>query len=83
MAHEEFYKMLSPEFKYTKAYCTEDDIAMAETIRKFVNKEIMPHRHDLEGGWHRDQRIFSSVHTINEFWSIQEKNQKSNGNMFL
>jgi alkylation response protein AidB-like acyl-CoA dehydrogenase len=57
MPHEEYYKMLSPEFKYTRAYCTEDDIAMAESIRQFVNKEIMPHRHDLEGGWHRDQEL--------------------------
>ncbi len=57
MPHQEYYKMLSPEFKYTRAYCTEDDIAMAESIRKFVNKEIMPHRHDLEGGWHRDQKL--------------------------
>jgi len=57
MPHREYYKLLSPEFKYTKAFCTDDDIAMAETIRKFVNKEIMPHRQDLEGGWHKDEKL--------------------------
>jgi alkylation response protein AidB-like acyl-CoA dehydrogenase len=57
MPHQEYYKMLSPEFKYTGAYCTKDEINMAESVRKFVNKEIMPRRQDMEGGWHRDEKL--------------------------
>ncbi|HBX23546.1 MAG TPA: hypothetical protein DEF34_07955 [Desulfotomaculum sp.] len=53
----ENYKMLSPEYKYCKAFCTDDDIQMAESFRKFVDKEIMPLRHDLEGGWHKDEKL--------------------------
>ena len=67
MAHEEYYKMLSPEFKYTRAFCTEEDIKMAESIRKFVNKEIMPRRHDLEGGWHREEKL--AVETQHELYA--------------
>lgn len=57
MVHEEYYKLLAPEYKYTRAFCTEDEISMAETIRKFVNKEIMPLRHEMEGGWYRNEEL--------------------------
>ena len=57
MVHEEYYKLLSPEHKYTQAFCTEEEIRMADTIRQFVNKEVMPKRSDLEGGWHRDEQL--------------------------
>ena len=57
MVHEEYYKLLDPRFKYTRAFCTEEEVQMAETIRQFVNKEIMPRRHDLEGGWYRDEEL--------------------------
>lgn len=51
------YKMLLPKYKYTKAFCTDEDIEMAEHVREFVDKEVMPKRHDLEGGWHRDEKL--------------------------
>lgn len=57
MVHEEHYRLLSPEFKYSQAFCNEEEIAMAESVRGFVNKEIMPKRRDLEGGWHRDESL--------------------------
>ena len=57
MLHEERYRMLSPEFKYNRALCTEEDVMLAESIRKFVNKEIIPRRQDLEGGWHKDEKL--------------------------
>ena len=57
MLHEERYRMLSPEFKYNRAFCTEEDVMLAESIRKFVNKEIIPRRQDLEGGWHKDEKL--------------------------
>ncbi len=67
MVHEEYYKLLAPEFKYTRAFCTEDEIRMADTIRNFVNKEIMPRRHDLEGGWHRDEKL--AIETQHDLYS--------------
>jgi len=50
------FKMLLPKYKYTRAFCTDEEIKMAERIREFVDKEIMPRRHDLEGGWHREEK---------------------------
>ena len=44
---------------------TEDEIAMADTIRKFVDKEVMPLRHDLEGGWHHDHELaIATLHRL-------------------
>ena len=51
------YRLLEPAQKYTRAFCTDEEITIAETIRGFVNKELMPYRHDLEGGWHRDEKL--------------------------
>jgi len=48
------YRLLSPRQKYNLAFCTEEEIEIAEHFRAFVERELMPHRHDLEGGWHRD-----------------------------
>lgn len=53
----DYYKMLDPKFKFNRAVCTEEEIEMAETIRKFTDTEVFPRRHDLEGGWHRDQKL--------------------------
>jgi len=58
---QNYYKLLDPKYKYTQAFCTEDEIKMAETIHQFVNKEIMPKRHDLEGGWHREEHLAIST----------------------
>ena len=54
---QNYYKLLDPKYKYVKAFCTDEEIAMAETVRQFVNKELMPKRHDLEGGWHREEKL--------------------------
>lgn len=51
------YKMLDPKYKYTKAFCTDEEIEMAQRIREFVDKEVMPRRHDLEGGWYREEKL--------------------------
>lgn len=67
MAQVDSYKMLSPHYKYTRAFCNEDDILMAESIRKFVNKEIMPRRRDLEGGWHKDEKL--ATETLHELYA--------------
>lgn len=52
----EAYKLLQPRYKYTRAFCTDEEIELADRIRQFVDKEVMPYRHDLEGGWHRDEK---------------------------
>lgn len=61
------YQMLEPRNKYTQAFCTEEDIAFAENIRKFVDKKLMPYRHDLEGGWHRDEKL--AIQTLHRLYS--------------
>ncbi|MBI4187148.1 MAG: acyl-CoA/acyl-ACP dehydrogenase [Chloroflexi bacterium] len=57
MTPSEQYNMLLPKYKYTRAFCTEEEIDIADGIRQFVDREIMPRRHDLEGGWHRDEKL--------------------------
>jgi alkylation response protein AidB-like acyl-CoA dehydrogenase len=64
---KEYYKMLTPEFKYPKVFCTEEEIMMAKTIREFTEKEIMPKRHDLEGGWHKNEEL--ALTTLYELYS--------------
>lgn len=51
------YRLLEPAQKYTRAFCTDEEIQIAEHIRAFVTRELMPYRHDLEGGWHRDAAL--------------------------
>lgn len=66
------YKLLEPKQKYNLAYCSEAEIAIAEYFREFVNSELMPYRHDIEGGWHRDpvlakktiHRLYRKLHEI-------------------
>lgn len=65
--YNSYYKLLSPDFKYTKAFCGDEEILMSKTIRDFVNKEIMPIRHDLEGGWHRDEKL--AIETLQDIYS--------------
>ena len=52
-----YYKLLDPRYKYSKNCCTDEEIDIAIMVRDFVNKEIMPERHNLEGGWHREEKI--------------------------
>ena len=52
--YEGYYELLMPRSKYPKCFCTDDEISIAEHIREFVQKEMMPKRHDYEGGVHKD-----------------------------
>jgi len=61
------YRMLEPRYKYTRAFCSEEEIAFAETTRRFVDEQIMPYRHDLEGGWHRDEEL--ALQTLHRLYS--------------
>lgn len=51
------YNMCRPMNKYLDAFISDEDMAMIETIAKFVEKEVFPKRLDLEGGWHRDEKL--------------------------
>lgn len=51
------YKLLEPRQKYNRAFCSEEEIEVVEHFRSFVDQELMPYRHDLEGGWRRDPKL--------------------------
>ncbi|MBW2345315.1 MAG: acyl-CoA/acyl-ACP dehydrogenase, partial [Deltaproteobacteria bacterium] len=51
------YNMCRPMNKYLDAFISDEDMAMIETIAKFVEKDVFPKRLDLEGGWHRDEKL--------------------------
>jgi alkylation response protein AidB-like acyl-CoA dehydrogenase len=51
------YRMCRPTSKYSGIFIDEEEMAMLETVVKFVEKEIFPRRLDLEGGWHRDEKL--------------------------
>ncbi|NYT16252.1 MAG: acyl-CoA dehydrogenase family protein, partial [Methanomassiliicoccales archaeon] len=36
---------------------TEEDMEIALAVREFVDREVMPYRQDLDGGWHRDEKL--------------------------
>lgn len=61
MSAESDYLMLTPEHKYPRVFATDEDMLIAKTTREFVNKEIMPKRLDLDGGWHRDENLARST----------------------
>jgi len=45
---------------------SDEDLQIVMAVREFVEREIIPHRQDLEGGWHRDEKLardtFEKVH---------------------
>ena len=45
---------------------TDEDMEIVRAVRDYVESEIMPSRKDLEGGWHRDEKLarstFEKVH---------------------
>jgi len=45
---------------------TDEDMRIVNAVREYVDSEIMPRRQDLEGGWHRDEKLatetFEKIH---------------------
>ena len=45
---------------------TEEDMEIALAVREFIDGEVMPYRKDLDGGWHRDEKLarqtFQRIH---------------------
>ena len=37
--------------------CTDEDLEIVQAVREFVDREIMPRRRDLDGGWHHDEKL--------------------------
>src|SRR4030067_526533 len=59
------YPLFEPQQKYPQAFCAPEDIAIAESVRKFVDREVMPRRDDMEGGFHRDEdRALGALHYL-------------------
>lgn len=53
--------------KYAGALSASDeDVEIVKAVREYVDGEIMPRRHDLDGGWHHDENLardtFEKVH---------------------
>ncbi len=44
--------------------CTDEDLEIVKGVREFVDREIMPRRRDLDGGWHHDEKL--AMDTIKE-----------------
>lgn len=52
----EKYPMFSVEQKYG-VFASPEELLMVKTVREYVDREILPRRLDLEGGWCRDERL--------------------------
>ena len=49
------------------AGCTDGDLEIVKGIRDFVDREIMPRRMDLDGGWHHDEKLaMDTIHEIHQ-----------------
>src|SRR5512136_1971487 len=51
------YEMCLPKNKYVGALIAEEEVAILETIAKYVEKEVFPKRKECEGGWYRDENL--------------------------
>jgi len=40
---------------------TDEDMEIVRAVREYVDKEIMPRRRDLDGGWHHDEKLARST----------------------
>src|SRR4030042_1914970 len=49
--------MCRPASKYSDVFISDEEMTLIETIVKYVEKEVFPKRLDLEGGWHRDEKL--------------------------
>ncbi len=61
------YHLLTTRQKYPDIYCNDEEIMLAETVKKFVDKEVMPERHNLEGNWHRDEEL--GIETLHKLYA--------------
>jgi alkylation response protein AidB-like acyl-CoA dehydrogenase len=50
-------KMMDTHRKFVGAIVRKEDLEIVEAVHEFVEKEVMPSRLDLEGGWHRDEKL--------------------------
>ncbi|MEW5784977.1 MAG: acyl-CoA dehydrogenase family protein [Bacillota bacterium] len=61
------YILMTTRQKYPDIYCNDEEVMLAENIKKFVDKEVMPERHNLEGGWKRDVNL--GLETLHRLYS--------------
>ena len=56
MERAEVYPMFSVEHKYG-AFIDKEELMMIKKIKEYVDREVLPRRLELEGGWHRDEKL--------------------------
>ncbi|MEM3550196.1 MAG: acyl-CoA dehydrogenase family protein [Candidatus Bathyarchaeia archaeon] len=49
--------MFDVKKKFLKAIVSEENLQVAKAVHEFVDKEVIPRRKDLEGGWQRDEKL--------------------------
>lgn len=50
-------EMFDIKKRFVGAIATQEDWEIVSAVHEFVENEIMPRRKDLEGGWHRDEKL--------------------------
>lgn len=68
------YPLMTPRQKYNLASCSPEEIDVVEQFRAFVDKAIIPYRHDLEGGWHRDGKLAKD--TVHRLYNVEDPSQQ-------
>lgn len=56
-----------PVDKYLRTFITDEEMALLENVQRFVEKEVIPKRLDLEGGWHRDEKL--AIETLDDLYA--------------
>ncbi len=50
-----------PKWKYSRAFVTDEDLELANTIHKYIDDKVMDNRQNLDGGFHRDETLARST----------------------
>jgi alkylation response protein AidB-like acyl-CoA dehydrogenase len=47
--------------------CSDENLEIVKLVRDYVDKEIMPRRGDLDGGWHHDEKLaMDTIHKVHQ-----------------
>ena len=47
--------------------CSDENLEIVKLVRDYVDKEIMPRRRDLDGGWHHDEKLaMDTIHKVHQ-----------------
>jgi len=46
---------------------SDEDLEIVRLVHEYVEREIMPHRMDLDGGWHHDEKLaMDTIHKVHQ-----------------